>query len=162
MTTRPTFDYFNEAWAAKMIGRRNTKGVDGYLGIEVERFEPGLLVAGFDVGPDLVTMIGNIHGGCISVLIDHVLGVILYPLMPDRYWAATTEFKTNLLAPVSGGRVRATAEVVSMTKRLAVVRIDVENETETPAPDGTGGEPTRSTRLVAIAQGTCTIVAPKG
>jgi acyl-coenzyme A thioesterase PaaI-like protein len=33
-----------------------------------------------------------------------------------------------------------------MTKRMAVVRIDIENEG----------------RLVAAAQGTCTIVAPKG
>jgi hypothetical protein len=42
-----------------------------------------------------------------------------------------------------------------MTKRLAVVRIDVENIT---GPDETGA--TRR-RLVAIAQGTSTIVAPR-
>jgi len=75
---------------------------------------------------------------------DHVLGMVMYPVMPDGYWAATTEFKINLLAPVKGGTCTATSEIISMTKRMAVVRIEIENEG----------------RLVAAAQGTCTIVAP--
>ena len=65
--------------------------------------------------------------------------------MPDGYWAATTEFKINLLAPVTKGVCTATAEIVAMTRRMAVVRIEIENEG----------------RSVALAQGTCTIVAPK-
>jgi uncharacterized protein (TIGR00369 family) len=157
VTTRPTFERFDEAWANRIIGRRSPKGIDGYLGIEVERFEPGLLVAAFDVRDDLITMIGNMHGGCIAALVDHCLGVILYPVMGEGYWAATTEFKVNYLAPVSGGRVRATGEIASMTSRLAVVRLEVENEFDKP----TDGAPERSTRLVALAQGTSTIVAPR-
>ena len=94
---------------------------------------------------ELITLMGNMHGGCLSAMCDHVLGVVMYPVMPPGYWAATTEFKINLLAPVTGGTCVATAEIISMSKRLAVVRIDVEN-------DG---------RPVAVAQGTCTIVAPK-
>ena len=70
----------------------------------------------------------------------------MYPVMPPGYWAATTEFKINLLRPVSGGTCTATAEIRSMSRRLAVVSIEVENEG----------------RLVAMAQGTSTIVAPKG
>ncbi len=88
---------------------------------------------------------GNMHGGCLSAMCDHVLGVVMYPVMPAGYWAATTEFKINLLAPVTGGTCVAEAQILSMSKRLAVVRVDVEN-------DG---------RPVAAAQGTCTIVAPK-
>ena len=96
-----------------------------------------------------IPQVGN-HGKLLFVhlrgdLFDHCLGVVMYPVMPPGYWAATTEFKINLLAPVSGGTCVATAEIVSMTRRLAVVRIEIEN-------DG---------RPAAIAQGTCTIVAPK-
>lgn len=145
MATRPTFEHFNQAWADKIIGRRSPKGIDGYLGITVESFEPGRLVAGFDVTDELVTMIGNIHGGCIAALIDHCLGVVMYPIMPEGYWAATTEWKVNYLRPVTAGRVRAEADVVSMSKSLAVVSIEVTNED----------------RLVALAQGTNTIVPPK-
>ena len=60
-------------------------------------------------------------------------------------WAATTEFKVNYLAPVTTGVLAATARIVSMTRRTAVVRIDVENEG----------------RLVCAAQGTVLIMQPK-
>lgn len=140
-----TFEHFDQNWATKASERRPTKGIDGYLGITIDEFTAGRLVAGFDVREDQITMIGNLHGGCISALVDHCLGVVMYPVMPPGSWAATTEFKINLLNPVSKGRVTCTAEVVSMTRRLAVVRIEVTNE----------GRP------VALAQGTSTIVAPK-
>jgi uncharacterized protein (TIGR00369 family) len=65
--------------------------------------------------------------------------------MAEGSWAATTEFKINLLKPVSDGSCTATAEVISMTRTTAVVRIDIAN----------------GDRLVAVAQGTCLIMAPK-
>ncbi|MPY93038.1 MAG: hotdog fold thioesterase [Acidimicrobiia bacterium] len=154
MGERVTFERFDEAWTERVLGKRGRKGIDAYLGVEATEFTAGRLVAGFEVTDELITMIGNMHGGCISALVDHVLGVVMYPIMPEGYWAATTEFKINLLAPVSGGRVEATAQVISMTRRLAVVRVDVENVTREDA-----GE---QRRLVAVAQGTSTIVAPKG
>jgi len=142
---RPTFEHFNQEWADKVIGRVSKRGIDHYLGLVVTEVEAGRLVCEMPVTDELITYIGNMHGGCLSALCDHTLGVVMYPVMPEGYWAATTEFKINLLAPVSGGTCVATAEIVSMTRRMAVVRIDVENED----------------RLVAVAQGTCTIVAPK-
>lgn len=142
---RPTFETFNQEWADKIVGRVSRKGIDSYLGLEVTSVEPGRLECRMPVTEELITGMGNMHGGCLSALCDHVLGVVMYPVMPAGYWAATTEFKINLLAPVTSGTCVAAAEIVSMTKRLAVVRIDVEN----------GGRP------VAVAQGTCTIVAPR-
>lgn len=154
MAAAVTFEHFDQAWTEKVLGKRGRKGIDAYLGVVATEFTPGRLVAGFDVTDELVTMIGNIHGGCISALVDHVLGVVMYPVMPPGSWAATTEFKINLLAPVSSGRVEAVAEIISMTRRMAVIRIDVENIT-------TGKDGAESRRLVAVAQGTSTIVAPK-
>jgi uncharacterized protein (TIGR00369 family) len=60
-------------------------------------------------------------------------------------WAATTEFKLNLLAPITKGALDARAEVISLTSKTAVVRIDVENEG----------------RLVCAAQGTVLIMPPR-
>jgi 1,4-dihydroxy-2-naphthoyl-CoA hydrolase len=144
--SRPTFDTFNQGFADRIVGRTSRSGIDGFLGLTVTEVEAGRIVCEMPVTEQLITYIGNMHGGCLSAMCDHVLGVVLYPVMPDGYWAATTEFKINLLAPVTGGTCVATAEIVSMSKRLAVIRIDIENEG----------------RLVAAAQGTCTIVAPKG
>jgi len=142
---RPTFETFNEEWAKRIIGAKSRSGIDGFLGIVVTSIEPGRLVAEMEVTKELITIMGNMHGGCLSAMCDHVLGVVMYPVMPPGYWAATTEFKINLLAPVTQGVCIATSEIVAMTKRMAVVRIEIENEG----------------RLVAAAQGTCTIVAPK-
>ena len=49
-------------------------------------------------------------------------------MIPRGAWAATTEFKLNLLAPVTQGVLDARAHIVSLTKRTAVVRIDVDND----------------------------------
>jgi uncharacterized protein (TIGR00369 family) len=143
---RPTFDSYDEVWAARVVGARSKRGIDAFLGVVVTEMAPGRLVAEMEVTPELITGMGTMHGGCLSAMCDHVLGVVMYPVMPPGYWAATTEFKINLLAPVTTGVCRATSEIVAMSKRLAVVRVEIENEG----------------RLVAAAQGTCTIVAPKG
>jgi uncharacterized protein (TIGR00369 family) len=120
-------------------------GLSSVLGMRLEHFEPGFLRAGLEVRPELLTPFGNLHGGAIAALVDHVLGCVLYPHMEPGQWAATTEFKLNYLSPVSGGRLVAEATILNMTRRTAVVRIEVSNED----------------RMVAAAQGTCTIVDPK-
>ena len=102
---RPTFDTFNDEWAKRAIGVKSKRGIDGFLGIVVTELEPGRLVAEMEVTKDLITIMGTMHGGCLSAMCDHVLGVVMYPVMPPGYWAATTEFKLNLLAPVTKGRV---------------------------------------------------------
>jgi len=127
--------------------RANEKqtGLPAFLGARFVAFTPGVLRAELDVRDDLLTPFKNMHGGVISALCDHVLGCVCYPHMRRGQWAATTEFKLNLLAPVMGGTLAATAEIVSLTRATAVVQIRVEN-------DG---------RLAALAQGTVLIRDPK-
>ena len=125
MATAIQFDRFDDEFARRVVGRTSKRGIDGYLGIVVTELTAGRLVAEFEARDELITALGSMHGGCLSALVDHCLGVIMYPVMPPGYWAATTEFKINLLAPVTGGRCIATAEIRSMTRRLAVVAISV-------------------------------------
>ena len=120
-------------------------GLPAYLGIRLVEFGPGRLVAEMDVRDELKTHIGNLHGGVMAGLVDHVLGVVAYPLMQRGAWAATTEFKLNYLAPVSEGTLRAESQVVSMTRTTAIVRVEVSN----------------GARLACIAQGTLLLRAPK-
>ncbi len=124
--------------------RRGT-GLPKYLGLDIVDVGPGTMRVEMEVFDALQTGFGNIHGGVLSAVCDHVLGCVCYPLMKKGQWAATTEFKINLLAPVSKGTITADASVVSMTRSMAVVRIDVTNEG----------------RLVGIAQGTVTIRDPR-
>jgi uncharacterized protein (TIGR00369 family) len=127
--------------------RANEKlwGLPAFLGVRFTAFEPGLLRAELAVRDELLTPFKNLHGGVLSALCDHVLGCVCYPHMKRGQWAATTEFKLNLLAPVTQGTLVAEAEIVSLTRATAVVSIRVENEG----------------RLACIAQGTVLIRDPK-
>ncbi|PBJ52574.1 hypothetical protein BB734_15600, partial [Mycobacterium avium subsp. hominissuis] len=86
------------------------------------------------------------HAGTAqSAMVDHCLGVVFYPVMPAGCWVATTEFKVNLVRPVSGGVCVAVADIISLGKRSGVARIDITN----------------SGMLVCAAQGTITVMPPK-
>ena len=144
----PSFDSYDESIARGMVKAHESPdrgGLDGWLGIRLDEMWAGGLRAVLPVRAELLTVMGNLHGGVLSAFCDHVLGVVCYPVMPRGAWAATTEFKLNLLAPVTHGDAIATANIVALTKRSAVVRIDIEN-------DG---------RTVCLAQGTVTIMPPR-
>src|SRR5690606_21892011 len=120
-------------------------GLPEYLGFELVDAGPGWLLGRMAVRAELLTPFGNLHGGVLSAFCDHMLGCVCYPAMRKGQWAATTEFKINLTAPVSTGTLEARAEIVNLTRTQAVVRIDVRNEG----------------RLAAVAQGTVTIRDPR-
>ncbi len=139
------FEHYSQKVADAFVNMPSHTALPDFLGVTFSEAGPGVLVGEMEVKPELLTPFGNLHGGVIAVLVDHVLGSVMYPVMPRGWWAATTEYKVNNLAPVREGTLRARAEIIAMTKRTAVVRIDVDN-------DG---------RLVAVAQGTCLLQEPK-
>lgn len=143
----PDFPHYTQKVADAMLepGELIETGLMGFLQIRHVSFGPGTMVAEVDVRDDLLTPFGTLHGGVISALADHVLGSVMYPVMERGQWAATTEFKLNLLRPVREGVLQATAEIISMSRRMAVVRIDITN----------------GDRLAGAAQGTVSIQDPK-
>jgi uncharacterized protein (TIGR00369 family) len=133
--------YDAEMAAAMIAGGDALVGLPAYLGIRTVDVAPARMVVELDVRDELLNPFGSAHGGVVAGLVDHVLGAVLYPVIERGQWAATTEFKINLIAAVRSGVLRAEATIVSMTRRTAVVQIEVTN-------DGT---------LAALAQGTVTI-----
>ena len=144
---RPSFDGYDAVIADAMIqASKAIGGLPSYLGVTLDRFEPGKLVASMDVRGELITVMGAVHGGVIAGFVDHVLGCVLYPLMKRGQWAATTEFKLNYLAAVKKGRLVGESTVIALGRRSAVVRVEVVNDS----------------RLVCTAQGTLLISDPPG
>ena len=142
-TQAPNFDQYDQKVADAMtkLNNETSVGLPGFLGVKFAEFGPGRLLAEAEVRREFLTPIGNIHGGIMAALVDHVLGCVLYPLMPRGAWAATTEFKLNYLAPVKSGKLTAESTVVALTRTTAVVRVEVANEG----------------RLACVAQGTLLI-----
>ena len=142
----PAFPQFDPTVAAGLSNLPDDlTGIPGYLRLRHEEVGPGTLRAALDVRDELKTPFGNLHGGVIAALCDHVLGTVCYPVIPRGAWAATTEFKLNYLAPVTDGTLVATARIVALSSRTAVVRIEVQNED----------------RRVAAAQGTVLVMPPR-
>lgn len=120
-------------------------GLPAYLGIRTTAVEPGRLTCELTVTEELLNPFGAAHGGVVSALIDHALGAVCFPVIIRGSWPATQEFKLNFLAPARPGPMVAEAEIVSMSKRTAIVRIDVDN----------------NGRAVCAAQGTVAIMPPR-
>ncbi|CAN5578490.1 hydroxyphenylacetyl-CoA thioesterase PaaI [soil metagenome] len=142
-----TFDTYDPELADLMLtaGEDHLDGLPAYLGIRIIEVGPGTVTAELDVRAELLNPFGAAHGAVLSSLVDHVLGSAVLPLVPRGSWPATTAFKVNYLAPAREGPLRAVATVESLSKRLAVVRVEVTN----------GG------RVVGLAQGTVAISAPR-
>jgi uncharacterized protein (TIGR00369 family) len=120
-------------------------GLPAYLKIRTTAIGPGRLTCELPVTEELLNPFGAAHGGVVSALIDHALGAVCFPVVARGSWPATQEFKINFLAPARPGPMVAEAAIVSLSKRTAVVRIDVAN----------------NGRLVCAAQGTVAIMPPK-
>ena len=141
----PNFEFSEKVAESFKNPSSGAGGLNDYLGIQIVDVGPGTMHGRLEVRDDFMTMIGNMHGGVLSAFSDHMLGCVCYPVMKKGQWAATTEFKINLTAPVTGGTVDGYAEIINMTRTQAVVQIELENEG----------------RLVAVAQGTVTIRDPR-
>jgi uncharacterized protein (TIGR00369 family) len=140
------FEHYDERVAQGLAAsHEDAGGLVAFLGMREVHSGPGELDVEIDVRPELLSPFGNLHGGVIAALCDHVLGTVCYPVIPRGSWAATTEFKLNYLAPVTDGTLRAEARIESLTKRTAVVRTRVVN-----------GE-----RVVCLAQGTVLVMPPR-
>ena len=88
---------------------------------------------------------GSVHGGWTATIMDSALACVVHSVLKKGEALATTEFKLNLLRPVREGVLRAEAEIISMSRRMAVVRIDITN----------------GDRLAGAAQGTVSIQDPR-
>ena len=100
----PDFPLYDPNIAAGLRGSAAAAGgLASFLAIEHVEVGPGELHAQVVVRDELLTPFRNLHGGVLAALCDHVLGTVLYPVIPRGAWAATTEFKINYLAPVTTG-----------------------------------------------------------
>ena len=121
------------------------QGAMALIGARLLDLRPGYCALTLTPRPETSQQHGYVHAGILATLVDSAGGYAGYSLFPENASVLTVEFKLNLLAPIRSGTIRAEAEIISMTSRTAVVRIDITN-------DG---------RAAAAAQGTVLVMAPK-
>lgn len=103
------------------------EGFRKWLGIEYEVMEDGHAVISLAVTDDMRNLRKVVQGGVLAAVIDVAMGTAAAGGNYDTRERplATLELKVNYLAPATGDRLRAQADVVRGGSRTFVVRCDV-------------------------------------
>ena len=121
-------ELFNARVADALTAATKSAPYPSLVGFEVVEQTPGRVVCRLPVREAIMNGVGVVHGGAIGSIVDHVLSIVVYPLVEVGRWVATLELKTSYLAPVREGDIVAEATVISLRKRLGTVRVDVHND----------------------------------
>ena len=106
------------------------QGVMATLGAELAEVAAGQVAIALPIEPRLSQQNGFLHAGVVVAALDSACGYAALTLMPADAEVLSVEFKVNLLAPASGGRLLAEGEVVRAGRTLTVCRGDAYAEQE--------------------------------
>lgn len=113
------------------------------LGARLVRVDPGEVEIELPYREELTQQHGFLHAGIVTTVLDSACGYAAFSLMPAGAAVLSIEFKTNLLAPARGERLRARGRVVRAGRTVTVC------EAEGWMTDG-GGETHVATMLATI------------
>jgi uncharacterized protein (TIGR00369 family) len=91
-----------------------------HLGLRFVEVGPDRVVAELEVAQRLCTVGGALHGGALMALADTVGGTAALLNLPAGARTATIESKTNFIAAVTAGVVRAEATPLHRGRRTSV------------------------------------------
>ena len=92
-----------------------------WMNFSLETVERGHVVFSMAPHEDLYNMIGSVHGGIITTLMDNALGSCVQSILPAGRVATTMDLHTRFHRPVTAatGKVFADARVVHSGRRTA-------------------------------------------
>lgn len=98
-----------------------------YLGCELIRMEPGKVVVALDVKEHHLNLIGILHGGVHTSLLDSAMGLAAMAARPGED-VVTSTLNVHFMAPVRIGRVTVTAETVHLSGRTVTAHSTLAGE----------------------------------
>ena len=96
-----------------------------YIGAELASIEPGYCEIHLPYKDALMQQNGFYHAGVLGTIADHAGGCAAATLMPPDTAVLTVEYKLNLLAPATGEKIIARAQVIRAGRTVTVCRTDV-------------------------------------
>lgn len=101
------------------------------LNLELGEISPGAAALHIEVRDQLKQNRGVVHGGVIASLIDTAAAFALLTLLEKDQTSTTVDLTIHYLRPLLGGRATAKARVIRAGRRVAVITVNVVDETET-------------------------------
>jgi 1,4-dihydroxy-2-naphthoyl-CoA hydrolase len=98
------------------------------LGFEGVESGPDVVVLSGRWAPEHCTGGGVLHGGYLMALADSAAATLAFLNLPPGARTATIEGKTNFLAAVREGSVKARAEIVHKGRATIVLQVDVRDD----------------------------------
>ena len=89
------------------------------LGMEMTQVADGRCVIELDLDDRHMSMARRAHGGVLFTMLDTAMGRAVISKLPAGRGCATIEARINYFRPVQGGRIRAEASCVRLTRRTA-------------------------------------------
>jgi uncharacterized protein (TIGR00369 family) len=91
----------------------------GYLGCRFVSADEqaGRVVISLDVKPHHLNVLGIIHGGVLSTLLDNAMGLAVMMVRPDDK-VVTTNLNVHFVSSLREGTLLVTAEVVHQSRRM--------------------------------------------
>ena len=122
-----------------ILERWNDCGYYQLVGMRVERADGDGSLFRITITPGHTQLYGTAHGGILCGMLDAAMALALLARMPVDEGCATIEMKANFTAPGNPGELLGTGTVLTLGRRIAVARADINDE---------------NGRLVASSQGT--------
>lgn len=97
-----------------------------HIGMEFEQLEPGNVKIKLPLKNELMNANGVMHGGVLTSLLDTVSGITIRSMNKVR--VATISLSTQFIAPVRGGTIYASAQIINPGKRIQYVESKVMDE----------------------------------
>ncbi|GAC1658010.1 MAG: hotdog fold thioesterase [Candidatus Elarobacter sp.] len=110
-----------EALEMMQRGDIPTTNITRWMNFSLETVERGRVVFSMLPEEKLYNMIGSVHGGIITTLLDNALGSAVQSVLPAGRVATTMDLQTRFHRPVTAatGKVFADARVVHAGRRTA-------------------------------------------
>jgi len=110
-----------EALQMMQRGEIPTTNITRWMNFSLETAERGRVVFAMMPEEKLYNMIGSVHGGIITTLMDNALGSAVQSVLPAGRVATTMDLHTRFHRPVTAatGKVFADAHVVHAGRRTA-------------------------------------------
>ena len=110
-----------EALEMMRLGEIPQAPVTRWMEIALESVERGRVVYSMTPREELYNLIGSVHGGIITTLLDTALGTAVQSLLPAGRVGTTMDLSTRFHRPVTvaAGKIFAEANVVHAGRRTA-------------------------------------------
>jgi len=100
-------------------------GFHNWIGMRLERVEPGEVEVALDVEPHHLNLVGLLHGGMIATLADTATGLAYRTVLQPATRHVTTHLSVTFLSPGRAGRVTARGRVLKTGGRFGYAEADV-------------------------------------